>query len=443
MWASALTLGDIKLELGQYAEAAEHYQSGYQASLTQGQLTGHTPSATRNEYAAVEKLGDVEFQIGRLDSSLTHYERARSERLRLMTDYPSTEFTRDYGVSLISLGKALSAKGQIRSAIARYEECVALRRAAVRDGTGSDSKWRDLFNALIDLGDALEAAGLVARSEASYLSAASAMEHLSPDFLCTVRGLRDQLLCRTKLGDSRFAAGDRDGGRCEYFDALRIADQLTAMPVVVRGALRDKMTIENRLARVDLDERQFASADARLETSNRLCMYIADQSGNSIGALRDVAVQHGLLGYSDFLQRDLYGALTHHSAAVTTIDQVELLWGRSKATVEQRAGARMKIGDVYAALNQFDQAIEHYLASRELFVASASDFGLSPRSAIGQSTCSAILAQIFCVVDNAQQGRIELAEASRVADIVDKTFDETIEVRALRRLMSSSQKSCE
>lgn len=245
-------LGDVKASfssasVGDAATARAFYGK---AVVIKERLAGHRPTEVAEEIATShDRLGDLEFGLGRQPEALDHYDRARTIREHALSARPDD---RDIRYRLMRTYLRIAVRGRsaatVDTSLALCQKGVAMTEALLREAPGE----ADLVEAY---GDGLEGlAAILETSPTRRPEAVAAYERL----IATRREHADRFpanavlrqkygMAYSYLGDTYFELGERRKAVDEYRRAVATLDPLIRQDPLNEPLVQDLANVRSSL----------------------------------------------------------------------------------------------------------------------------------------------------------------------------------------------------
>jgi tetratricopeptide (TPR) repeat protein len=212
---SWIHLGLLHKRAGSLAQAERALDQAQQAAIRSGQ--------ERDQSVAQAYLGDIRLAQGNLRDALAAYDEAVSVQQRLADN---TERQRDLSVCFERIGDVQRAQGNLDATLKAYQDGLNIReKLAARDP--SNAGWQfDLGLSVGRIGDLLIAQGQLLEGLASIERASGIFAKLVATDPSNSEWQRDLSVSYNKIGDVQRARGNLDAALKAYGDSLAIRKKL-------------------------------------------------------------------------------------------------------------------------------------------------------------------------------------------------------------------------
>jgi serine/threonine protein kinase/tetratricopeptide (TPR) repeat protein len=199
-----ISLGDVSLNLGEYAQAKTYYIEGLAASWENSQVT--------HEAKAYNALGRIEAVEGNFEAAVNCF----NQGLKLWRQLGNKSGTAQL---LMNLGNIAAMQGDFEQALIQFGEGLTL--------------FREL-NSLSGIASCVNNLGMIAFMQQNYQSAYSQFI----ECLSLFERIGDQFNAanaHTNLGHATYALNKVDHAMMHFSEGIRIAKQIEAMPILLEA----------------------------------------------------------------------------------------------------------------------------------------------------------------------------------------------------------------
>ncbi|MSR75882.1 MAG: ATP-binding protein [Planctomycetes bacterium] len=184
----------------------------------------NTPQSRRDVSWSLNKVADIEEERGDLDSALAKYEESLGIRRALVQELNTPEIRRDVIVSLHRIAGIEQERGDLDSALAKYEESLGIARALAQELNTPESR-RDVSVSLGQVAGIEEARGDLDSALAKYEESLGIDRALAQE-INTPESRRDVIVSLHRIADIEKERGDLDSALAKYEESLGIARDL-------------------------------------------------------------------------------------------------------------------------------------------------------------------------------------------------------------------------
>jgi tetratricopeptide (TPR) repeat protein len=184
------------------------------------------PQRRRDVVTALENIASIEGRLGDLKSALARYEEGLEIRRALVTDLGTPESRRDVSVSLNQVASIKHELGDLDGALAHYGEGLEIRRALLAE-LGTPESRRDVSIALNCIASIEEARSDPRGALARYEEGLEIRRALVAE-LRTPQSRRDVSFSLDNVASTKRVLGDLDGALARYEEGLEIRRALMA-----------------------------------------------------------------------------------------------------------------------------------------------------------------------------------------------------------------------
>jgi serine/threonine-protein kinase len=293
-----IELGDISLRTdGATAEARTQYELAHALAARRAEAERDNPEAQRDLAGSLNKLGDVQRQMGEPKAALASYTRSREINQRLVdADPKSAQAQRDLSVSIYKVGDAQRQLGDTKAALVSYTRSLALNQKLADDDPNSAEAQRQLSISLNKVGDVHRQLNETNVALAHYERSLAISEKLADTDPQSAQAQRDLSVSLDKLGYAQLKLGDTRAALASYQRSLDISRKFADADPGNAQAQRDVSVSLDKIGDVQqkLGDTQaaLASYQRSLEISERL----ADADRGNAEAQTDLGISYYKLG---------------------------------------------------------------------------------------------------------------------------------------------------
>ena len=340
--------------------------------------------AVRNFEIAKKTVDDVVFDVSQ---GLREVEGMRTETVRTILGSveaavsrlseaaaDDTEIQRSRGAMLDEFGDTYAAAGDRKSALAAYEESLAIAQGLAATDPDNTLWKRDIAVAQSAIGDVALARGdLDAALEAfeGYLEIGRELTAIDPD---NTEWLRDVALALGRIGRTQLAAGDTDGARDAQEESLAVHRRIAAADPDNTLWQRDIAVRLENISGIDEAAGDLDTATDRLEESIAISRRLIEIDPDNVLRRRDLALRLLRLGDIKVATGDGAGATAAWQESVDVarrLVSIDPLGANPlhdlAVALERIGGVKLRDGDTGAALDAFRESLGIFqdLAARD------------------------------------------------------------------------------
>ena len=273
---------DALLGDGDHQQAAAIAEEALQISRSRLQLLGETPLALLDLSVSLVKLGDAVSAQGQLASSQGHYCESLDicrKLLELSGEDPET--LRSLVVALEKVGSVFSAQNQWQCAQECYSESLELRYRLLQQLGETPKMLRDLSVSLEKVGDIAKAQGQWQRAQEFYIDSLAKRRRLLEHLGKTAEGLRDLSVSLDRVGDVACAQGNWQLAQELYSESLELRRDLLQRLGKTPDVLRDLVIAFERVSVVAIGQGQQQHARELLVEGLEVASELAERFPNA------------------------------------------------------------------------------------------------------------------------------------------------------------------
>jgi eukaryotic-like serine/threonine-protein kinase len=356
---------------------------------------------------AYQRIGNIQGNgnynnLGDTDGALTSYRKALALQESLAADEPkNTDVRRHLAQTYTLIGDVLWDMGKLNETLESYKRALPLREAAVADHPNGVEEKRELAKLLLSLGDLSGNDGMANLGDtvagAAYhrksLAIREALAAAQPQRAELRRDLYDGLL---RIGDMQRITGDADAAVETYRKCLALIEELSAADP--QNVYR-RMEIANtaiRLGRLLNEQERAAEALEAIRKALAIMESLAAAESANAAFKRNLSVTHSYAVISLLKLKRPAEALEHARQSMAIIESLAAADASNQTFRADLAVAHRRTGDAFAQLNDVPAALRHHrqaLTLQEEMKAEVPDTSLHENVAISQWRVADLLAR--------------------------------------------------
>jgi eukaryotic-like serine/threonine-protein kinase len=412
----------LKLELAEAYQRIGNIQgNGNVSNLgdTEGALTSYRKALALQESLAADGrkntdvrrhlaktytlIGDVLWDMGKLNETLESYKRALPLREADVADHPNgVEEKRELAKLLLSLGDlsgndGMANLGDTAAGAAYHRRSLAIREALAAAQPQNADLRRDLFDGLLRMGDIQRAAGESSAAVETYRQGLAMIEELSA-------ADPHDIYKRTEIANTAIRLGrllnerERAAEALEAIEkAVAVMESLAAAESANAAFKRNLSVTYNHAAISLLKLNRPAEALKRTRQAMAIIESLAAADGSNKSFRADFAITRRRMGDAYALLNDTTTALNLYRQALTLQEEAQA--EAPSANLREGiaisrwriAGLLARTGDLSGALNFYGQALANYDA---LFASGLRNVVMRRDYAATQAKAAAVYAQL-------------------------------------------------
>jgi eukaryotic-like serine/threonine-protein kinase len=356
---------------------------------------------------AYQRIGNIQgnsnySNLGDTEGALTSYRKALALQEPLAADEPqNTDVRRHLAQTYTLIGDVLWDMGKLNETLESYKRALPLREAAVADHPNGVEEKRELAKLLLSLGDLSSNDGMANLGDtvagAAYhrksLAIREALAAAQPQNADLRRDLFDGLV---RMGDIQRAAGESNTAVETYRQGLTMIEGLSAADPHNVYKRTEIASTAIRLGRLLNEQERAAEALEAIKKALTVMESLAAAEAANAAFKRNLSVAHNHAVVSLLKLNRPAKALEHARKSITIIEALAAADAGNKTFRADLAIAHRRTGDAFAQMNDVPAALNHHrqaLALQEEMKAEVPDTGLHENVAISQWRVADLLAR--------------------------------------------------
>lgn len=318
-------------------------------------------------YRAHLRLGEVALARGDLALSREH----QSEALGIAEDAAradsgSSEWQRDYSISLEKIGDLLQSQGNLLEAFQKYQASFAIGERLLAIAPNNTEWQRDVSVSYDKLGDVLKAQGKLPDAVGNYQASFVIRDRLATREPANAGWRRDLSVSHEKIGEVMAARGNLVAALEKFNIALNIRELLVRLDHENATWRRDVSISEERIGDVLQARGDFAAALANYEASFAIRDRLVNTDSMNAVWQRDLSVSHNKIGDALRLLGRITEALAHVEASLAIRDRLAAADPSNAIRRVDLALSFARLAQLHTELGNKQNASRLFKAGREI-----------------------------------------------------------------------------
>jgi tetratricopeptide (TPR) repeat protein len=324
-------------------------------------------NSSRDLYRAHLRLGEVDMARGDLTRSKEHQLKALGIAESIAsTDPASSEWQRDYSVSLEKIGDVLQSQGDLSEALQSYQASVAVGDGLLRTAPNNAEWQRDLSVSYDKLGDVLKAQLNLTDALENYQASFIIRERLAAHDPANAGWQRDLSVSHEKIGEVMAARRDLGAALNRFETALTIRDLLARSDPGNATWQHDVSIAKEKIGDVLQAQGNAGAALANYKASFAIRDRLVKADATNAIWQRDLSVSHNKIGDALRSSGKLPEALTSFEASFAIRDRLAKADPANATRQVDLALSFARLGQIYAALDNKQEALRRFKVGREI-----------------------------------------------------------------------------
>jgi tetratricopeptide (TPR) repeat protein len=348
-----IELGDLSRTIGNLAEASRAFHAALDAARRLG--------LARDEALALERLGDVLVQQGKLTDALQSYQAQLAIVERLANADPdNTMGQRDLSVSYNKIGNILALQGKLTDALRSFRDGLAIVERVAR-ADPDNAQWQyDLGVSNERIGNMLVAQGDLAGAMQSYRVSLAITERLAQADRENAQWQFGLGATKERIGDVLFAQSDLVGAMESYRARHEIISRLAHADPGNMEWQRDLSVSHNKIGNVLVRQGGLIEALQSFRGGLAIVERLAQADRENTQWQYDLGVSNERIGDVLFAQSDLVGAMESYLARHEIISHLAKADPGNTTWQRDLSVSCNKIGDVLTKQGKLGEALQSY-----------------------------------------------------------------------------------
>ncbi len=246
------------------------------------ELNPDTSSAQREQSVNLNRLGDLQIQIGNTEAALKAYEKAMEISKTLAKEDPENkQAQRDLSISYNKLGDLQIQIGNTEAALKAYEKAMEISKTLAKEDPENKQAQRDLSISYNKLGDLQIQIGNTEAALKAYEKAMEISKTLAKEDPENKQAQRDLSISYNKLGDLQIQIGNTEAALKAYEKAMEISKTLAKEDPENKQAQRDLLVSYYNFGMLYLNSDKKAQALTSFQTALEISETLAQDSRNA------------------------------------------------------------------------------------------------------------------------------------------------------------------
>jgi tetratricopeptide (TPR) repeat protein len=329
--------------------------------------TGDDPEVRRSQGAMFRLFADTYLRLGATQLATEYAEKAAAIFRDLTSISPdNARWRNDLTWSLNTHGDVLSARGDIKGAIAAYRESLDNIRALSAKEPDNDEWRRDISVGLNRVGDLLVPQGDLTGALTAYREGLAIIRALSAKNPRNTLWRRDVSYSLYKVGDVLATHGDLNGALAAYREGLEIRRELSASdPGNTQWRFDVSVSLE-RIGNVLRDQGDLKGSLDAYREGLAMRQALAAKDPDNAGWRRDISVGLNKVGDVLVIQGDLTGALAAYREGLAIIRALSAKDTGNTGWRRDVSYSLYKVGDVLVVQGDLAGALKAYRESLDI-----------------------------------------------------------------------------